>query len=251
MIYIYVLAKRENRVMENNRLKDKPPLYVETYNKILKNILDGLYNQENKLPNEIKLAKQMGVSRVTLRQALQLLQEDGVIESRKGVGNFLRNQKKYLTAGLEEIGNILPKCGISKIDKITCIPCLRQSTVYTDNIFERQIPVFLTATLLYYSDKECIAKCFSTLPTDLDFVPEIDMMNSEQVSKLIRKDIYKYAKVGKVEINMIKSIESEMKNEKCVYVVLTEKLIDDKGIVICLNKYYMPMERVNIQLKSM
>ena len=38
MIYIYVLAKRENRVMENNRLKDKPPLYVETYNKILKKL---------------------------------------------------------------------------------------------------------------------------------------------------------------------------------------------------------------------
>lgn len=78
--------------MENNRSNDNLPRYIEVYNKILRNIKQGLYEEENKLPNENKLAEQMGVSRMTLRQAILLLQEDGVVESRQGVGNFIHKQ---------------------------------------------------------------------------------------------------------------------------------------------------------------
>ena len=45
--------------MENNRSKEKSPRYIEVYNQILKNIIDGVYMEENKLPNENKLAQQM------------------------------------------------------------------------------------------------------------------------------------------------------------------------------------------------
>lgn len=59
--------------MENNRSNDHLPRCIEVYNKILKNIKSGLYNGENKLPGENKLAEQMGVSRMTLfKRILQL-----------------------------------------------------------------------------------------------------------------------------------------------------------------------------------
>lgn len=235
--------------MENNRLKSGSPLYVETYNKILKNIQDGLYDQENKLPSEVKLARQMGVSRVTLRLALHLLQEDGVIESRKGAGNFLRDKKKYVSSGLETKGNVLEKCGIVS-DKIVCVPCLRQSTLYTENIFERHVPVLLSASQEYYSKKECVAKCFSTLPTDVKFVSEIDMMDPGQVIELIKKKVYEYAKVGKVDITVLESIKTEFRVRDCAHVILTEKLIDGRGEVICINKYYIPAEKTDIRVTS-
>ena len=37
--------------MENNRSSNNLPRYIEVYNKILKNIKEGLYDEEQKLPN--------------------------------------------------------------------------------------------------------------------------------------------------------------------------------------------------------
>lgn len=43
-----------------------------------------------KLPPEIRLAKEFGVSRPILRHALEALRQEGLVESRRGSGNFVR-----------------------------------------------------------------------------------------------------------------------------------------------------------------
>lgn len=43
-----------------------------------------------KLPPEIKLAREFGVSRPVLRHALEALRQEGLVESRRGSGNFVR-----------------------------------------------------------------------------------------------------------------------------------------------------------------
>ena len=42
-----------------------------------------------KLPNELELAQEMGVSRATLREAIQALAAQGVLEVRRGRGTFV------------------------------------------------------------------------------------------------------------------------------------------------------------------
>ncbi|GAA0085930.1 GntR family transcriptional regulator [Clostridium sp. CTA-7] len=240
--------------MEDNQSKGKLPLYIKIYDKILKNIQEGIYREENKLPNETKLAKQMGVSRMTLRQSLKMLQEDGFIESRKGVGNFLRNQDSLISVGLEQVGEVLSKCGIKNIDRISCFPRLDQSTLYTNKIFERQTPVVLLTNLFYYIDDVCYAHCFSIIPTDVDFVTKINMLNEEQVKKMITEDIYDYIKVAKLEIQILKGIKEylrdDLKSNNDTYVLITEKMINNDGKIICINKYSIPMEYVDIELYS-
>lgn len=44
----------------------------------------------DRLPNELALAEALGVSRTTLREAIRLLVEDGVLEIRRGLGTFVR-----------------------------------------------------------------------------------------------------------------------------------------------------------------
>ena len=51
----------------------------------------------DRLPSERELAKQFGVSRVTVRQALSVLQAMGLIESRIGNGTFARAGHKALS----------------------------------------------------------------------------------------------------------------------------------------------------------
>ena len=56
------------------------------YNQI---VAEGKPGAGEKLPNELELAQQMGVSRATLREALRMLAARGVLEVRRGKGTFV------------------------------------------------------------------------------------------------------------------------------------------------------------------
>jgi len=58
---------------------------------IIEAIKRGDYPVGSKLPSENELADQMGVSRPTVREALSALAAVGLIESRPGSGNYVRN----------------------------------------------------------------------------------------------------------------------------------------------------------------
>ncbi|MFD5322545.1 GntR family transcriptional regulator [Streptomyces sp. NPDC127092] len=59
---------------------------VALYERIADAIHDGTYPPGSTLPSEPKLAGELGVSRPALREALLLLQEDGLLTVRRGVG---------------------------------------------------------------------------------------------------------------------------------------------------------------------
>ena len=52
-------------------------------------IIEQLYAPGDKLPNEIKLSEELGVSRTTLREAVRSLISQGVLEIRRGTGTFI------------------------------------------------------------------------------------------------------------------------------------------------------------------
>ncbi|GAA3082563.1 FadR/GntR family transcriptional regulator [Streptomyces roseofulvus] len=59
---------------------------VALYERIADAVHDGTYPPGSTLPSEPKLAAELGVSRPALREALLLLQEDGLLTVRRGVG---------------------------------------------------------------------------------------------------------------------------------------------------------------------
>ncbi|MFI2369451.1 GntR family transcriptional regulator [Streptomyces sp. NPDC018833] len=59
---------------------------VVLYERIADAIHDGTYPPGSTLPSEPRLAVELGVSRPALREALLLLQEDGLLSVRRGVG---------------------------------------------------------------------------------------------------------------------------------------------------------------------
>lgn len=60
-------------------MRDRRPLAVQVYDRLF-DALSTLGQTSAPLPTEEELASQLGVSRTTVRQALALLEEDGVIE---------------------------------------------------------------------------------------------------------------------------------------------------------------------------
>ncbi len=65
------------------------PLYLQAI-EALKTLIDqGVYHAGDMLPGEETLARQLGVSRLTLREAMGYLETDGFIQRRRGVGTFV------------------------------------------------------------------------------------------------------------------------------------------------------------------
>lgn len=58
---------------------------------IVEAITNGSFPVGSKLPSEFDLAEQMGVSRPSIREALSSLQAVGLIESKAGSGNYVKN----------------------------------------------------------------------------------------------------------------------------------------------------------------
>lgn len=64
---------------------------VRVAQQIVNLIREGVFKVGDKLPPEAELAKQMGVSRPSIREALSALAAVGLVEAKPGSGNFVRN----------------------------------------------------------------------------------------------------------------------------------------------------------------
>jgi DNA-binding LacI/PurR family transcriptional regulator len=68
--------------------------YNQLISALRQKIYAGDFDQDGKLPPERTLAQSFGFSRVTVRSALQELEEDGLIERRPGVATFVKTSRK-------------------------------------------------------------------------------------------------------------------------------------------------------------
>jgi GntR family transcriptional regulator len=69
------------------------PVYITIHDEIREAIEGGRWAAGDKIPAERDLAEQFGVSRMTLRQAVMLLVDEGVLERRVGSGTFVAESK--------------------------------------------------------------------------------------------------------------------------------------------------------------
>ncbi|MEL7569948.1 MAG: GntR family transcriptional regulator [Eubacteriaceae bacterium] len=72
------------------RKLEKINLTDQICKEIKKNIIDGCWQEGDKIPSENELAEMMGVSRISIRAALVKLQVLGYIETRGGEGSFVK-----------------------------------------------------------------------------------------------------------------------------------------------------------------
>jgi GntR family transcriptional regulator, transcriptional repressor for pyruvate dehydrogenase complex len=103
MSYVMPLAVWGNRFRDRGwaRIDIQPIRHIRAHEEVVRQ-LRALMEREvlrtgDRLPSERELAKQFGVSRVTVRQALSVLQAMGLIESRIGNGTFARAGHKALS----------------------------------------------------------------------------------------------------------------------------------------------------------
>lgn len=74
----------------------REPKYQRIAEHLRRRIRDGEYAPDQRLPAETELTMQFRVSLPTVRQALSVLRAEGLIESRHGVGTFVKQQHRLL-----------------------------------------------------------------------------------------------------------------------------------------------------------
>jgi GntR family transcriptional regulator len=69
------------------------PMYHQLKELVLEKIESGEWSPGHKLPTEAELSYEYGVSRITVRHAMQLLQNQGLLERKQGRGTFVAQPK--------------------------------------------------------------------------------------------------------------------------------------------------------------
>lgn len=145
---------------------DHRHLYLQVIDRIKRDIENGTYQEKEKLPSEFELSRQLGISRATLREALRILEEEGVVVRRHGVGTFV-NLRPSFSSGIEELSSIT-----DMISKSGAVP----GTIYLSSTFRlateeetRQFKLSSPIDLLVVervrtADSKPVVYCLDTIP---------------------------------------------------------------------------------------
>ncbi|MFE7533781.1 GntR family transcriptional regulator [Streptomyces rhizosphaericola] len=81
----------------------RQPKYQRIADELRDAIQAGQYRPGDRLPGENDLMAEHGVARMTARQALGVLQSEGIVESRKGAGVFVRSFRPLRRQGIQRL----------------------------------------------------------------------------------------------------------------------------------------------------
>ncbi|TGD24463.1 GntR family transcriptional regulator [Companilactobacillus suantsaicola] len=71
----------------------KVPVYIQIHNEIRKEIESGKWSVGERIPSERQLSQDFNVSRMTLRQAIQTLVDEGILQRQVGSGTYVASSK--------------------------------------------------------------------------------------------------------------------------------------------------------------
>jgi GntR family transcriptional regulator len=88
------------------RKPDKMTLPARVHEDLRQQIVSGMFAPGARLPTEQRLCVQYGVSRVTVREALRMLQRDHLIESVQGRGHFVLGTPGFIKKSVNDLQSV-------------------------------------------------------------------------------------------------------------------------------------------------
>lgn len=154
-----------------------------------------------RLPSEPKLAKKLGVSRATLREAMRTFETQGLIRRRQGAGTFVVGKAPVLESGLEVLESIQTMA--MRLGATIGVKHLKVETVFANEKQADRLGVALETPLTRVSRVICTtdrpaAYLIDILPADFLSVDEFpkDFKGSVLDFMLERGDQPTLARIG-------------------------------------------------------
>lgn len=202
----------------------KSELVVE---QIVSEISKGVYGPGDKLPSEEKLAREIGVSRSSVREAITVLRFQGIVETRHGEGSVVKNVQR-LTEGLSNSLVVLHEETLNAFDIFIVRECVEPALVVltVETATEEQISSMenhLQSMRLAAAGKN-LNECFSG---NAGFHFSIIEATNNDVAIAMLGSVYEVMKIGYKEDRLWRKIINEYhcSEQNCQQCLLDHKAI--------------------------
>lgn len=249
---IHMIYKMANRTITSNS-NEKIPAHVPIYNMLYSDIINGLYKNGEKIPSESALTEKYGVSRHTLRLALAILTEDGLIKKSQGKGTIVTYKEVPKAGDGRHIFNPIIQCSKEEIDSIDISYNYGPPTeVAQRKLGIKATEIVMASNNIYSVCGTPVGHTFIQIPVkqleDIDF----NINSKEDVSNLINKTIFELAESAKMTVKLVHAEENvtnflQIKpNESVIYI--EEILFDASGEGLARCKLYFLPDKYEISI---
>ena len=182
-------------------------LFVQIYDELYEAIINGTYKEDTMLPSEASLMEMYKVSRVTVRQALALLQEDGMVRSIQGKGTLVCGIPIQLPSGMETNSNPVYSSYRTLPDQVQTTSRVSLVTGYLKKRFMDRSLAALTVERTYTKEEKIMVYALSYIPVEAAEALQLDLTAEDLVKKFLEQDAYTRAKYIGVSIKMTDTID--------------------------------------------
>lgn len=194
--------------MKNFLIDSKVPAYVAVYNSLYSDIKNGVYPPNESLPGELALAEKYGVSRNTLRQALAILSEDGLITRSQGKETIVAAPRETATPG-KHLDPMVSLCR-QEIDGVEIQFNYGPPTDIARNKLELEPEDIILASDLIYKVKDTVVGyTFTQVPVAHFKEIGVDTARPDAVEQLTTRQIFEHSDQWDLTVKLISANEME------------------------------------------
>ncbi|MCY9807114.1 GntR family transcriptional regulator [Lentilactobacillus senioris] len=183
------------------------PIYIQIHNEIKRDIENGKWQVGDRIPSERELSLNFGVSRMTLRQAIQTLVDEGILERRVGSGTYVANQKvQEKMSGVTSFTELMVASGKEPASKTISYHTMEPSLSEMEKLKIDQDEPVLRMERIRYGDGVPICFEVATVPEKIVAGLEKNEVTSSLYRALEQK---KDLRLGKAEQTVSAMLASE------------------------------------------
>lgn len=243
------IENKENRENKESKLK-----HVRVYEQLYEMIQNGTFPPDSRLPSETVLSAQLDVSRMTLRKALTLLQEDGMTRNVQGVGHFVcsqsesRQEKSHIKTPQHPVYSYCTE----KLDTVEMAFRIVPPTKSILDVLKQYTPAVVIVDRWYKQKEMPLAYSLSFLPIERIGEEKIDLNQSSQLQEYLERQCYD-------QKNCFRRICSHSTagnftaltctlSEENSFLLVQETIMDIDGQILVSSKHYIPSGLFRIEI---
>jgi GntR family transcriptional regulator len=184
---------------------DPTPFYMQLAHRLIAAIEDGQWKAGEALPPERTLVEALGISRVTARRALLMLEEQGSIRRNRGAGTFVAPRFRQSLSRLDSFSSMVRPRGYTPSSELIGFQRRRPSSEESAALQLVENDEVVVLTRLRKADDTIISLQESVLPYAL--LPDIGKL---------RESLYRYLEeAGKPMLHAIQRFRATIATEEC------------------------------------
>ena len=229
--------------------------YVKVYDRIFEMIQNKTFPPGSRLPAEKDLAEQMQVSRMTLRKALALLQEDNLICNKTGVGSFVNTEEAQVQQAVRaQKQNPVYACCVQAIDQVELDFRIEPPTQAIRKMLGQPSPVVVIADRWYQAQGRPCAYSLSFVPIEAIGQAGIDLNDADSLLHFLQEDVYK--KSSGSSCTYVHSTAGNFTSAKYTlsehpsFLLVQETVYGANRQVLLVSKHYIPIDLFKLEIHT-